>query len=414
MKQMSLKLFSLIFTMHFAFSQEKINSDLEIMLTLGRLPYNKESNSMSDDILRLLYYNIQSNDKLKIGYLNQKGEIIIEPKYNMGTDFYGEYANIIKDSTFGFVDKKGKEVLMKNFEKIFFYYGNTGIAKKDNKYGLINRMGDIVVDFKYKNISLFGSKNYLARNDDNESIILDSLGNIIFNKNLKFDIESYYFESDSSFIFQEKINGKYLKGLVNINEKIICEPKFDNIFFIDDEEFYCVYKDKKYGYINKKGKEIIPPIYEFFGEISEDLISVKKNGKWGFINRKNEIVIPFEYDEVKPFSEGLAFVKKGKVPAFIDKKNKVQFIYDFEIVPIPIFSENLVLFKRDGKYGFLNKKGKIKIPAIYDQAYPFINGLAYVELNGKAGYINSKEKSIIPIKFKQLWFINENMIRFAE
>ena len=63
---------------------------------------------------------------------------------------------------------------------------------------------------------------------------------------------------------------------------------------------------------------------------------------------------------------------------------------------------------------FINKKGKIKIPAIYNKAFPFINGLAYVELDGKVGYINKTGNEIIPIKYKQLWFENDGVIRFAE
>ncbi|VAW20258.1 hypothetical protein MNBD_BACTEROID04-1482 [hydrothermal vent metagenome] len=43
-----------------------------------------------------------------------------------------------------------------------------------------------------------------------------------------------------------------------------------------------------------------------------------------------------------------------------------------------------------------------------------MNGIAYVEINGKAGYINKKGKEIIPIKYKQLWFESEGIIRFTE
>ena len=62
----------------------------------------------------------------------------------------------------------------------------------------------------------------------------------------------------------------------------------------------------------------------------------------------------------------------------------------------------------------VNKKGRIKIPAIYDKALPFVNELAYVEVDGKVGYINKKGEEIIPIKYKQLWFESNGIIRFAE
>ncbi|PQJ21729.1 WG repeat-containing protein [Tenacibaculum sp. SG-28] len=80
----------------------------------------------------------------------------------------------------------------------------------------------------------------------------------------------------------------------------------------------------------------------------------------------------------------------------------------------PFFTNDLALFEESGKYGFINKKGRIKIPAIYDKALPFVNELAYVEIDGKVGYINKKGEEIIPIKYKQLWFESDGIIRFAE
>lgn len=96
--------------------------------------------------------------------------------------------------------------------------------------------------------------------------------------------------------------------------------------------------------------------------------------------------------------------------ALIKKKINI----NLEKTKFPFFTNKLALFKKDDKYGFLNKKGEVKIHAIYDNAYPFINGMAYVELNGKVGYINKKGEEIIPIKYKQLWFESEEIIRFSE
>ncbi len=74
----------------------------------------------------------------------------------------------------------------------------------------------------------------------------------------------------------------------------------------------------------------------------------------------------------------------------------------------------MALFKKGNKYGFIDKKGRVTIPPIYDQAFPFVNGLAYVDLSGKVGYIDKKGEVIIPIKYNQLWFESEGIIRFAE
>ena len=167
MKNKFLLFILLIISSNYANSQEKIKADqekikagLDIMMSLGRVPQKTESNSLSDNLLRILYYEIQPENYPKIGYLNTKGDVVIEPKYNLGSDFYGNYANIIKDSVYGYIDKAGNEVFIKNLEEVFFYYGNTGTAKKNGLYGLINRKGDSLTDFKYTMASNFGFNHF--------------------------------------------------------------------------------------------------------------------------------------------------------------------------------------------------------------------------------------------------------------
>lgn len=397
------------------FSQEKIKADIDIINFLGRIPQKTESNSLSDNLLRILYYKIQPKEYPKIGYLNTNGEEIIKPKFNMGSEFYDDYANVIKDSLYGYVSKDGKETYFENYTDVFFYYGNTGIAKKNGRYGLINRKGDSLTEFKYTMVSNFGFNHYKCQTENKKSHILDSNGKIIFNKDLEFDIQSHFFEKDSIIIFRETIERKKLNGLVSIDGKVIIEPKYENIFFINDSELYVVKNEKKFGFINKSGEEVIPLIYDKVGfNINENLIPVLKDEKWGFINRKNETKIPFEYDDASAFLNGLAFVKKGENYGCINTKNKVKVKFNLKKTKYPFFTNDLALFEENGKYGFINKKGKIKIPAIYDKAFPFVNELAYVEINGKVGYINEKGKEIIPIKYKQLWFENDGIIRFAD
>lgn len=414
MKNKLIILFFLI-SINWTFSQEKIKADIDIINFLGRIPQKTESNSLSDNLLRILYYKIQPKEYPKIGYLNTKGEKIIEPKFNMGSEFYDDYANVIKDSLYGYVSKDGKETYFENYTDVFFYYGNTGIAKKNGRYGLINRNGDSLTVFKYTMVSNFGFNHYKSQTENKKSHILDSNGKIIFNKDLEFDIQSHYFEKDSIIIFRETIDKNKLNGLVSIDGKVIIEPKYENIFFINDSELYIVQNKKKYGFINKYGKEVIPLIYDKVGfNINENLIPVLKDGKWGYINRENETKIPFEYDDASAFLNGLAFVKKGENYGCINTKNKVKVKFNLKETKYPFFTNDLAIFEENGKYGFINKKGKIKIPAIYDKAFPFVNELAYVEINGKVGYINKNGKEIIPVKYKQLWFENDGIIRYAD
>lgn len=63
--------------------------------------------------------------------------------------------------------------------------------------------------------------------------------------------------------------------------------------------------------------------------------------------------------------------------------------------------DSLTVFSKDGKRGYLNKiTGKIFIPAVYNHAWVFSEGLACVVKNGKLGYINPQNETVIPFKFR--------------
>ena len=145
--------------------------------------------------------------------------------------------------------------------------------------------------------------------------------------------------------------------------------------------------------------------------IDQDILRLCNGGNWVFI-LSNQMIT--QGNQMIAFLNGLAFVKKGENYGCINTKNKIKVKFNLKKTKYPFFTNDLALFEENGKYGFINKKGRIKIPAIYDKALPFVNELAYVEVDGKVGYINKKGEEIIPIKYKQLWFESDGIIRFAE
>lgn len=131
------------------------------------------------------------------------------------------------------------------------------------------------------------------------------------------------------------------------------------------------------------------------------LASVKRDGKWGFINAKGEEVVPPQYDSLSGFAaNGLALIKRDGKYGYINTQIK-------EVLP-PLYedaglfaSNGLANVKIDGKWGYINVKGEEVISPQYDTTYGFsAKGLAAVELNGKWGAINAKGQVVIPIQHK--------------
>ncbi len=108
----------------------------------------------------------------------------------------------------------------------------------------------------------------------------------------------------------------------------------------------AIKEKEKYGYKNKRGRMIIPPVYDYGWRFFDGIAMVEREGKRGYIDKRGQVVIPIIHDDLRRFFDGLAMVEQ------------------------------------DGKYGYIDKKGKVAIPAIYDNAGNFVDGLAIVAIRG--------------------------------
>ena len=140
----------------------------------------------------------------------------------------------------------------------------------------------------------------------------------------KNTIKSLYDEVyEEEKIYLVKKNGKY--GVLDKNGHVLIKPKYTGI----DSRFYegmlTTWGEGGVGYINEKGEEVVPCIYQSSQKFSNGLAGVRRKGeKWGFINKQGKEVIPPTYDEIwEPFSEkGIAKVELNKEKFYIDTKGK--------------------------------------------------------------------------------------------
>ena len=173
--------------------------------------------------------------------------------------------------------------------------------------------------------------------------------------------------------------------------------------------------EAKWGYLDGNGEIRIPLEYQKVSRFYEGLAAVKKDGKWGCINPKGEVAIDFAWDFIGAFSNGAApayLMVDGKLEEwFIDAQgNKLFLLAMGEKDFYTDFYRDRLLVCLNGKYGYMDKSGKMVIPAIYDQAYAFGNGIARVFKDEKCGCIDRDGNIVIPLQFRRSNWVSEDLV----
>lgn len=164
-----------------------------------------------------------------------------------------------------------------------------------------------------------------------------------------------------------------------------------------------VYKGngESYGYMNEKGKMIIP--YKFkraysFSERTKLALVQSQESKWGLIRTDGSFALPAQYNELKLFSDGI-YAFRGLLNWGLTDVNGT-IILPPKCTEIRPFQEELAAFKEGNKWGFIDMSGKVTIVAQYDNVLNFSSGLSAVVQDKRVGFINKNNNLVIPLIYE--------------
>ncbi len=319
-----------------------------------------ESNEPIENSLNDLYYRFEKKNQW--GFIDQTGNVVIEPIFQFVRDFNYGLALVKYNDKWGFINRKGVMVIPPTYESAVPFSEGLAAVRIDGKYGFIDTNGKFAIKPKYdcydpefiNNCALvrIGDRGVLI--DKNDRVVTDS----------KFDVYSHFYEDLALF----KSNEKY--GFIDKGNNVIIQAQYDNAF-IFTEGLCAVLVGDKVGYINNKNHWIIPPTYHYNGYFT-------------------------------PFSEGVAAVSVNDYThGYIDKSGKMIFEPQM-FVRLGEFHCGLAKVGTNGRYGYIDKQGKYVIEPKYLIADDFKNERAYVSIG------TEKVVSLIPPDSESWKFILNN------
>lgn len=410
-------------------------------------------------------YFVMFSDEDKVGVIDKKGKLLIEPKYldvfipnpskdvficyensekfkilnSSGKELFKEYDDVTalqtselnldfekkflrfkKDDKYGLIDYDGNVIVSANYDELTSLKNKPGeiLAKKKDKVGVLNSNGEIKIEIKYDSIigdeyyndeTGYSKTGYIVGNKENSGFLygyLNNYGEKVLN--IKFESISRvlkYNDDNNSYLIVMS-NGK--KGVYKNSKKII-EQKYQNINYADSSEIFIVKRNSNYGVYNLNGKEILPVKYKAYS-LAGDYISVENDELKELYDVNGNKISNLNYKSIQSSGNNGSYIA-------IDDNGFYSIITGDETISdnyvyLSYAFDNYFIFKnQDGYYGLIDIYNGIKIePNVYNFMLKIdgVNAIQAVTSDGVVDIYSENIEKVISIQNAVLENVNEN------
>ncbi len=309
-------------------------------------------------------FAVEKDDKW--GFIDRTGKIVVPLQFDSANDFHEGLALVTAKGKKFFIDAAGHMTIASQFDLVHDFsesvaavnigetrIPNLGLISNPGKWGYIDKTGKLVIPLKFTHAEDF-SEGLAGVTDGDRGGFIDHQGKFVFDAPL-----------DVTLGFHEGMVGVLRKGTLT--------------------------------YLDRTGKKIATPAD--YGpksnSFSEGLAPISLGGKWGFMDRTGRLSIAPQFEDAENFSEGLAPVKVRRT----------------DTVWCPADASG----NRSGStmmYGYVDKTGKLVIPAVFNSAEPFSEGVAAVRKCDQAYFIDKTGKTVITGDFTYASSFSGGLARF--
>jgi ethanolamine utilization microcompartment shell protein EutS len=215
--------------------------------------------------------------KREMGFIDRSGKLVIKG-YTSAASFSEGLAAVAiglrQRAKYGFVNEKGEMVIAPRFDPILSHHNqieylsrfSEGLAsvKVGDLYGYINQKGDFVIPPRFHYAADFSEGLANVMTENGEAGYIDRSGRLVIAPRLNYYKGGNFKEGLAPFAFETKSGTKW--GYIDRTGRVIIEPRFDVAYeFVDGVA--SVYElrnpnspqESRFGYIDKTGKYLWEP-----------------------------------------------------------------------------------------------------------------------------------------------------------
>ena len=206
-------------------------------------------------------------------FINTRGKKVFEVADDMKTapGFREGFLPFERNGKWGYLDRKGKIAIEAKYDAVNYFYDGLaeviiGTGEKQQS-GYINKQGEVVIKPQYRYAFNFSEDRIVVSHNLLNLKVIDSEGKVII-KDISFGCNT---------------TEGYSEGLLAAEEP--AEPGSYS---------------SKCGFMDRDGNFVIEPTFDDVQPFSDGLAAVKLKNKWGFIDRNGKIVIEPQFYKVNP------------------------------------------------------------------------------------------------------------------
>ncbi|EKN69988.1 KWG repeat-containing protein [Neobacillus bataviensis LMG 21833] len=270
----------------------------------------------------------------KSGLIDDNGYFIVKPKYDTIQPF-SEGRAVVNDSQgFKVIDESGKEITEKAYSVAFPEYKERRLLVEETDvngqylYGFLNKSGKVVIPIIYQSASDFSEGKAVVKRKNGSFELIDLTGNVLQTYSLAF--VDYY--GQGLLVYKKSEDGKF--GYVDEQGKTVIEPQFSSAeSFIDDRAIVglTVKNNNRFGVIDRKGNFVLKPNYTSIMNLGENRFAIGKElapeqpclrSIYALADSEGRILTGFIFKDINTFYDGLASVSDDQYTFYIDKNGK--------------------------------------------------------------------------------------------
>lgn len=158
--------------------------------------------------------------KDKWGFIDEKGKLVIAPQFDNVSDFHEGKAAFFDGAIWGYIDTEGNYVINPQFNEAGDFHEGLAWVKMGEKYGFIDEEGLIKINPQFDVASDFHQGLAMVAQNDKYGFV-DEAGNVKIT--FQFDKAADFIGGIAYIYSQEKY------GLIGEDGKYITTPKFDGV-----------------------------------------------------------------------------------------------------------------------------------------------------------------------------------------